>query len=73
MSKAQVDNEATEKSLQDQLASYSLQLEELSLILDKQCHGEPGQKSYRDDDYKGLLTNHEELKAELKDQREVGT
>ena len=73
MSKAKVDNEATEQSLQDQLASYSLQLEEMSFILDKQCQVEPGQKTYRDDDYKGLLTNHEELKAELKEQREVGS
>lgn len=73
MSKAKVDYETTERSLQDQLAGYSRQLEEMDLILDKQSHGEPGQRSYVDGDYEVLLTKHEELKAELKEQREVCT
>lgn len=73
MSRAKVDYGTTERSLQDQLATYRRQLEEMGLILDKQRHNESGQRGYVDDDYEVLLTKHGELKAELKDQREVCT
>lgn len=63
ISKANADYEATQRSLQDQIES-------LSQALNEQGIGEPRGGS-AGVDYGVLLAQHEELRAELQEQREV--
>lgn len=65
--KIKADYEITERSLQDQIES-------LSQVLNEQDRGTGGPRGGSvDDDYGTLLAQHEELKAELQEQREVRT
>ena len=65
ISKAKADYEATERSLQDQIESLSQALDDQN-----RGSGEPRGCSV-DGDYGTLLAQHEELKSELQEQREV--
>lgn len=62
--RAKSDYEATERSLQDQIS-------DLTRTLDAQDAGDSKPRGDIDGDYEALLAQHEELRAELKEQREV--